>query len=65
MESSKTFLPRGVKGMWPVGADCPSPMISMTWLRTASREMSMDSRALAATPSPSWMRPRRRCSVPM
>jgi hypothetical protein len=28
-------------------------------------EMPSDSMALAATPSPSWMRPRRMCSVPM
>ncbi len=48
-----------------LGEEPPWPMISSTWLRTASREMPRDSRALAATPSPSWMRPSRMCSVPM
>jgi hypothetical protein len=33
--------------------------------RTPSNEMPRDSKALAATPSPSWMRPNRMCSVPM
>jgi hypothetical protein len=32
-------------------------MISSTCERTASSEMPRDSSALAATPSPSWMRP--------
>ena len=36
-----------------------------TWLRTDSSEMPIPSRARAATPSPSWIRPRRMCSVPM
>ncbi|SKU61707.1 Uncharacterised protein [Mycobacteroides abscessus subsp. abscessus] len=40
-------------------------MISSTWLRTPSREMPNDSSDLAATPSPSWIRPSRMCSVPM
>ncbi len=31
----------------------------------ASREIPNDSSDFAATPSPSWMRPRRMCSVPM
>ena len=43
-------MARGVKGMCPVGARWPWPMISSTWARTASREMPSDSRALAATP---------------
>ena len=43
----------------------PRPMISSTWPRTASNEMPSDSSAFAATPSPSWMRPSRTCSVPM
>ena len=43
----------------------PWPMISSTWARTASSEMPSDSSALAATPSPSWIRPSRMCSVPM
>ena len=64
-ESSSTFFARGVKGMCPDGDEPPWPMISSTWLRTASSEMPRLSRALAATPSPSWMRPRRMCSVPM
>ena len=49
----------------PDGAEPPWPMISSTWLRTASSEMPSDSSALAATPSPSWIRPSRMCSVPM
>ena len=32
--------------------------------RTPSSEILKDSRALAATPSPSWIRPKRTCSVP-
>ncbi len=52
-ESSRTFLARGVNGMWPEGDDPPWPIISSTWARTASSEMLSDSRALAATPSPS------------
>ena len=64
-DSSSTFFARGVNGMWPLGDEPPCPMMSSTWLRTASREMDSDSSALAATPSPSWMRPRRMCSVPM
>ncbi len=35
------------------GDEPPWPMISSTWLRTASSEMLNDSSALAATPSPS------------
>ena len=41
------------------------PMVSSTFSRTASRVMPSESRALAATPSPSWIRPSRMCSVPM
>ena len=41
------------------------PMMSCTCSRTASSEMPSDSSALAATPSPSWIRPSRMCSVPM
>jgi hypothetical protein len=39
-DSSSTFLARGVKGMCPDGACWPWPMISSTWARTASSEMS-------------------------
>ncbi len=50
-------MARGVNGMCPDGACWPWPMISSTCWRTASSEMPSDSRALAATPSPSWIRP--------
>jgi hypothetical protein len=53
-----------VKGMCPVGACWPWPVISSTWARTASSEMPGDSSALAATPWPSWINPSSRCSVP-
>ena len=43
----------------------PSAREVRDWARTASNEMSRLSSALAATPSPSWMRPSRMCSVPM
>ena len=56
--------PAGVNGMCPDGICWPWPMISSTCARTASRLMPSDSSALAATPSPSWMRPSRMCSVP-
>ncbi len=59
------LLRAGVKGMWPDGDEPPWPMISSTWLRTASREMPRLSSAFAATPSPSWISPSRMCSVPM
>ena len=49
----------------PARALSPCPMISSTWAWTASSEMPSDSSALAATPSPSWIRPSRMCSVPM
>jgi len=41
------------------------PIVSSTFSRTASRLMPSDSKALAATPSPSWISPSRMCSVPM
>ena len=41
------------------------PMVSSTLWWTASSEMSRDSRALAATPSLSRMRPSKMCSVPI
>jgi hypothetical protein len=43
--------------MWPDGDEPPWPMISSTWLRTASSEIPSDSSAFAATPSPSWIKP--------
>ena len=36
--------------MWPDGEEPPWPMISSTWLRTASSEMPRLSSAFAATP---------------
>ena len=54
-----------VNGMCPDGACWPRPMISSTCCRTASRLIPSDSSVLAATPSPSRMRPSRMCSVPM
>ncbi|BAS12293.1 hypothetical protein AHiyo8_05960 [Arthrobacter sp. Hiyo8] len=53
------------KGDVPGGAWRPWPMISCTCSRTPSSEMLIDSSALAATPSPSWISPNRMCSVPM
>jgi hypothetical protein len=58
-------LALGVKGMCPVGALWPWPMISFTLARTASSEIPSDSNALAATPGLSLTRPSSRCSVPM
>src|SRR5436190_21901938 len=40
-------------------------MISFTSRRTAGRLIPSDFSAFAATPSPSWIRPSSRCSVPM
>src|ERR1039458_9817091 len=40
-------------------------MVSSTFSRTASSETPIDSSALAATPSPSWINPKRMCSVPI
>ena len=57
--------PRGEGDVAADGEEPPWPMISSTWLRTASSEMPSDSSALAATPSPSWISPSRMCSVPM
>ena len=59
------LLRPGVNGGEPVGAVPASPMVSSTFSRTASSETPNDSSALAATPSPSWISPRRMCSVPM
>ena len=50
-------MARGVKGGDPLGAVPAIPMVSSTFSRTASREIPSDSSALAATPSPSWIRP--------
>ena len=61
----ENLLRRGVKGGEPLGAVPAMPIVSSTFSRTASREIPRDSRALAATPSPSWMRPSRMCSVPI
>src|SRR5665213_1708292 len=54
-----------VLGADPVGAVPARPIVSSTFSRTASNETPRDSSALAATPSPSWIRPRRMCSVPI
>ena len=48
-ESSSTFLARGVKGGEPLGAVPAMPIVSLTFSRTASREIPRDSRAFAAT----------------
>ncbi len=58
-------MARGVNGGEPLGAVPAIPIVSSTFSRTASREIPRDSSALAATPSPSWIKPRRMCSVPM
>ncbi len=64
-ESSRTFFARGVNGGAPLGGLPALPIVSSTFSRTASSEMSMDSSAVAAMPSPSRINPRRMCSVPM
>jgi hypothetical protein len=64
-DSSSTFLDLGVNGMTSDGTCWPWPMISTTCARTACRLIPSDSSALAATPSPSWMRPSSMCSVPI
>ena len=56
---------RGVKGGDPVVEVPAGPIVSFTFSRTAPKLMPRASNALAATPSPSWMRPSKRCSVPM
>ena len=58
-------MARGVKGGDPDGVAPVMPMASSTFSRTASSVMPSESSALAATPSPSWIRPSRMCSVPM
>src|SRR5690625_4445574 len=45
---SRTFFARGVNGMWPLGGWVPCPIIASTSPRTSSREIPMDSSALAA-----------------
>ena len=64
-DSSRTFLAGGVNGMCPVGVDVPAPTSALTCSRAISRVSPSDTMARAATPSPSWISPSRRCSVPM
>ncbi len=49
----------------PVVTSAVSPNIRITWVRTFDRSTPRFSRTLAATPSPSLIRPKSRCSVPM
>ena len=64
-ESSRTFLARGVNGGEPPCWVPVVPTTSATFSRTASREIPCDARAMAATPLPSPINPKRMCSVPM
>lgn len=59
------LLRAGVKGGDPVVEELAGWMVSATFSRTAPRSIPRDASALAATPSPSSMRPTRMCSVPM
>jgi hypothetical protein len=64
-DMSSTFLACGAYGMFTGGVHRPWPMISSTCSRTAARLIPSDSSVSAATPSSTWMRPSRMCSVPM
>ena len=59
------FFARGVKGMCPLGAPDPRPIIRST---SPPRRLEGDPAAgqhLEASPSPIAISPRSRCSVPM
>ena len=63
-ESSRTFLAGGER--WRTAMLGPSHSDHLRDLsRTASREIPCDARAMAATPLPSPINPKRMCSVPM
>ncbi|GCA89860.1 hypothetical protein MiTa_03213 [Microcystis aeruginosa NIES-4264] len=49
----------------PAATSAVSPNILITWVRTFERSTPRFSRTLAATPSPSRISPKRRCSVPI
>src|SRR5271168_2402462 len=66
MEYSITFLARGVWGSFPmVTMSGPDWTIFSTSRRILRRSISRFLRTLAATPEPSFTRPRRMCSVPI
>ena len=49
----------------PVPTSAVSPSILITWVLTFVRSILRFSRTLAATPSPSLIKPNNKCSVPM